>query len=415
VIDPRLEELATASRQTIRAAFHDYRTALRAKGTGTLHIDNTESKVFAIVKAANFLVIADISADKVNRFVAQLKDEGRSPRTIGAYLQAIKGFTRWLTRHGKLSFDPLITLSKPSTETDRRIVRRYLSHEEWQWLDAVTRKRETRFGMTGIERAMLYSLAIQTGLRSGEIRSLTRGKLHLTSHPPFVMAEAGATKNKRTARQYIQPELARELQSHVGKKLRGALVFDLPHACTMADMLREDLEAARQAWLKTIEDPQERLEADDSDFLQSVDSDGERIDFHSLRHTCATWLIHAGADVKTIQSVMRHADIKLTLDRYGHLFPGSEADAVARLRSAFRTSEMLLATGTDDSSIHCYSRKASSGGAFACESGQEDAMKTARTGVGAGYEKTPSSQRKLEVLQEKMRVRAEGLEPSTQG
>ena len=316
VIDPRLEELANASRQPIHAAFHDYRTALLAKGTGINHIDNTESKVLAIIKATNFYVIADISADKVNRFVAQLKDEGRSPRTIGAYLQAIKGFTRWLTRHGKLSFDPLITLSKPSTETDRRIVRRYLSHEEWQWLDAVTRKREMRFGMTGIERAMLYSLAIQTGLRSGEIRSLTRGKLHLTSNPPFVMADAGATKNKRAARQYIQPELARELQLHVGRKLKGALVFDLPHACTMPDMLREDLEAARQAWLQTKDDPQERLESDESDFLQSVDSDGERIDFHSLRHTCATWLIHSGADVKTIQSVMRHADIKLTLDRY---------------------------------------------------------------------------------------------------
>jgi len=348
VIDPRLEELANASRQPIHAAFYDYRTALLAKGTGMNHIDNTESKVLAIIKATNFYVIADISADKVNRFVAQLKDEGRSPRTIGAYLQAIKGFTRWLTRHGKLSFDPLITLSKPSTETDRRIVRRYLSHEEWQWLDAVTRKRETRFGMTGTERAMLYSLAIQTGLRSGEIRSLTRGKLHLTSNPPFVMADAGATKNKRAARQYIQPELARELQLHVGRKLKGALVFDLPHACTMPDMLREDLEAARQAWLQTKDDPQERLEADESDFLQSVDSDGERIDFHSLRHTCATWLIHSGADVKTIQSVMRHADIKLTLDRYGHLFPGSEAEAVARLRDAFRPVGVFQATRTDE-------------------------------------------------------------------
>jgi integrase len=236
----------------------------------------------------------------------------------------------------------LITLSKPSTETDRRIVRRYLSHEEWQWLDAITRQRGNRFGMSGTERALLYSLAIQTGLRSCEIRSLTRGKLHLTSNPPFVMADAGSTKNKRTARQYIQPELARELQSLVGTKLRGVLVFNLPHACTMPDMLREDLEAARQAWLDTKKDPQARLEADASDFLQSVDSDNERIDFHSLRHTCATWLIHAGADVKTIQSVMRHADIKLTLDRYGHLFPGSEADAVARLRSAFCANEALM-------------------------------------------------------------------------
>jgi len=141
-----------------------------------------------------------------------------------------------------------------------------------------------------------------------------------------------------------QPELACELEVLVGKKLKGALVFNLPHACTMADMLREDLGAARQAWLDTKKNPQARMEADECDFLKSVDSDDERIDFHSLRHTCATWLIHAGADVKTIQSVMRHADIKLTLDKYGHLFPGSEADAVAKLRFAFHSNAALLAS-----------------------------------------------------------------------
>ncbi len=183
----------------------------------------------------------------------------------------------------------------------------------------------------------------------------------------------------------------------------------------MPDMLREDLEAARQEWLKTKRDPQERQEADESDFLQSIDSDGGRIDFHSLRHTCATWLIHAGADVKTIQSVMRRADIKLTLDRYGHLFPGSEAEAVARLRHAFQANDTLLATGTNDSGPHPCSRIASAQGSFSYESGREDAMKTARPGVGSGYEKTPSSQRKLEVSEDVSRVRAEGLEPSTQG
>ena len=43
---------------------------------------------------------------------------------------------------------------------------------------------------------------------------------------------------------------------------------------------------------------------------------------------------------------MRHSDIKLTLDRYGHLFPGSEAAAVERIRSAFTQSVELRQTGT---------------------------------------------------------------------
>ena len=65
-----------------------------------------------------------------------------------------------------------------------------------------------------------------------------------------------------------------------------------------------------------------------------------------MRHTTATWLIQAGADIKSLLSVMRHSDIKLTLDRYGHLFPGAEADAVARMREAFIQPARL--TGTSD-------------------------------------------------------------------
>ena len=65
-----------------------------------------------------------------------------------------------------------------------------------------------------------------------------------------------------------------------------------------------------------------------------------------LRHTTASWLIAAGADVKTVQTIMRHSDIKLTLDRYGHLFPGSEAAAVERIRGAFTQSVELRQTGT---------------------------------------------------------------------
>jgi hypothetical protein len=42
------------------------------------HIDNMESQIFAIVDASNLHVIADISVDKVNRFVAQLRPPSHS-------------------------------------------------------------------------------------------------------------------------------------------------------------------------------------------------------------------------------------------------------------------------------------------------------------------------------------------------
>lgn len=52
-------------------------------------------------------------------------------------------------------------------------------------------------------------------------------------------------------------------------------------------------------------------------------------------------------------TVMRHSDINLTMNTYGHLFPGQEADAVAKMRDMMATNppEVIRATGTDDLAI----------------------------------------------------------------
>jgi hypothetical protein len=42
-------------------------------------------------------------------------------------------------------------------------------------------------------------------------------------------------------------------------------------------------------------------------------------------------MIAAGVNVKTLSTFMGHANISITLDRYGHLFPSSEAEAAERL------------------------------------------------------------------------------------
>jgi integrase len=49
------------------------------------------------------------------------------------------------------------------------------------------------------------------------------------------------------------------------------------------------------------------------------------VSFHDLRHACASMLIHAGADVKTLQHYFGHASARITLDVYGHLMPQSDA------------------------------------------------------------------------------------------
>jgi integrase len=55
------------------------------------------------------------------------------------------------------------------------------------------------------------------------------------------------------------------------------------------------------------------------------------IGLHEARHTYASLMIAAGVSVKTISTWMGHSSINITLDRYGHLLPGSAKEALGLL------------------------------------------------------------------------------------
>jgi integrase len=57
------------------------------------------------------------------------------------------------------------------------------------------------------------------------------------------------------------------------------------------------------------------------------------IGLHECRHTFASLMIAAGVNAKTLSTYLGHASIAITMDRYGHLMPGSEGEAAARLNA----------------------------------------------------------------------------------
>ena len=56
-----------------------------------------------------------------------------------------------------------------------------------------------------------------------------------------------------------------------------------------------------------------------------------RITLHECRHTFASLMIAAGVNVKALATYMGHSSITITMDRYGHLMPGNEAEAAGLL------------------------------------------------------------------------------------
>jgi len=57
----------------------------------------------------------------------------------------------------------------------------------------------------------------------------------------------------------------------------------------------------------------------------------EPVGLHEARHTYASLMIAAGVNAKALATFMGHASITVTLDRYGHLMPGSEDEAAGML------------------------------------------------------------------------------------
>ena len=352
VIDAALDAISQQSQRTIDSHISDFKRKLKAADRSDKHINFTTDKISEIANYAGFELAADIDADGVNRYAGMLRDDlNRSSRTIKAHLDAITAFTKWLSDNHKLPRNPLSSVKKPNPKTDRRLERRMLLPDEWRRLEIATDNGPVRCDMTPGERLLLYRTAIQSGLRSNELRSRTQGSLYLEGGSPYIVCKAGTTKNKKLAKQYIQPSLAAGLADHISTKAPKMPVFDLPHESNLARMIRADLHDARQQWLDEVEEqPQELAKRQQSDFLADVNHEGEAFDFHALRHTCGAWLAMAGEHPKVVQTVMRHQSIGLTMDTYGHLFPGSEAEAVGRMweRLTDNLQKPVPAGDTDD-------------------------------------------------------------------
>lgn len=64
-----------------------------------------------------------------------------------------------------------------------------------------------------------------------------------------------------------------------------------------------------------------------------------KLKFHSLRHTCASWLVQSGIDLYTVQKILGHSSVNVTA-RYAHLQQSQLSDAMNRLKISDAVSSL---------------------------------------------------------------------------
>jgi len=303
----------------------DYRQHLAGKNNTPGYTARRAGEVKAVLDGCGFTMWADIDPDKIMRWLAEQRDKdagiragkrgGRSGfglSNCNHYISAVKGFTRWLSKQQppRAPYDCLASLDKLNANTDKRVDRRALSSAEFALLVEAARISPLVYRkLSGPDRATLYTVAAYTGLRAGELASLTPGSFQLTA-PPLVMVEASYSKRRKFDKVPLQTDVAALLQAYLDGKAPARRVWPGSWHERAATMIRLDLEAAGVA---------------------CEDSRGRVYDFHALRHQFASNLAAAGVAPGVAKDLLRHSTIALTMDVYTHLGMDLQAEALGKL------------------------------------------------------------------------------------
>jgi len=204
----------------------DFERFLQDKDNTPKHVRMTCQHVRWILTTAEAVRISDLTGPAAMRAIGTLRADGSSLRTCNAYLTSGKAFTRWLWEHKRATSDALCGLEGFNTETDRRHVRRELTPEELVYLlRFVERYTTPNHNLTGPDRSMVYRLAVSTGLRASELRSLTPESFDLDAEQPAVAVGAAYSKRRRKDLQPIRRDVAELLRSWLaGRPVGGVRV-----------------------------------------------------------------------------------------------------------------------------------------------------------------------------------------------
>jgi integrase len=296
LIDPNEERFAVQAKQGIADHVTDFIADLKAKGRGVKHYALTETRVRRVLTLAKIETLAHLQASRINSALGMLRDglavdserivKAVSKASVLHYTRAVKMFTRWLERDNRCRSDVLKSIKVGTVQKSERVqIRRALSREEFSALVVHVEKAGAVFGMGGGDRSMLYRVAAGTGLRAGELASLTPQSFILTEEECVVCVKAAYSKRKRDDRQPVPADLAEMLKTWLEGKARLKPVFAMPQITHLAEMMRKDLRFARARWLRQALSFKERRERRKSAFLCYRDESGAVLEFHALRHS----------------------------------------------------------------------------------------------------------------------------------
>ncbi len=353
---------ADQRRRPLDEHIEDYLEHCRHQRQASRHVQMKETQLKRFTNGSGATRIDELTLDAAERVLQGLVRGGVSARTHNHHRATLVAFMNWAVGANRVGSHTLSRLPTLDERCDRRRKRRALTEDElrrlldvarWRPLaefgrGIVRRPEEERRGRRtwtrsplefsdleaavakarrvlaarpdvierldrlGRERELIYKTLVLTGLRKGELASLTVGDLHLDHTPPYAVLGAWADKARLGAEIPLRPDLAADVRAWFAERLAAlrakarregtplparlppeAKLYEVPAALVV--VLARDLRVAG---------------------IPKRDDRGYSVDVHALRHTFGTHLSRGGVLPRTAQAAMRHSTIQLTMNLY---------------------------------------------------------------------------------------------------
>jgi len=248
--------------------------------------------------------LADISPFLIEKYKRNRKEQGRSEVTINRELAFLKNLFTMAMKWGKASENPVSQVRFFREDNGRTRV--------------VTDGEEARLlACCNPYLRPLVVTALHTGFRKSELLALRWEHVDFRHH--LITVEAAYAKNGETRGIPMTATLTETLRTLQDEVEPSAPVFRTHEGTPYRHIAKVFGAACRRAGLTDVT-------------------------FHDLRHTFASRLVMAGVDLPTVQALMGHKTIAMTM-RYTHLAPGHKRTAIAVLDRSTEKVPAIFTTG----------------------------------------------------------------------
>jgi integrase len=271
--------------------------------------------------------LKDLTASDIQKYYNDLIKKGKTVGNVRMLHKLINPCIRYAYDNNKLIKDFSRALVLPENKRLEEIdeVRPFTIEEQFKFIHAIE----------GNELEALYSSALDTGLREGELFALTWLDINFDKEYVDVNKSYKCVKNIETGKyeDVIQPP----------KTKNSIRKVPMPkHLINKLKQYHEDQKSLKKKMANLYKDKNLIFcnmygnYLDSSNVLDKFkkilkDNSIPERRFHDLRHTYATRLFELGENPKTVQKLLGHSDISTTLDTYTHVLENIKEKAAAKI------------------------------------------------------------------------------------